>query len=109
MIDPNNFQITDLEKVTIIAVDGDLEITNIKRFEEWILDIGNKTNKDIALDFSKVNYLDSSGISVLLKLSKILRQKKKKLQLTKLPERISQILELSSLVDELEENKIEII
>ena len=109
MIDPNNFEITDLDKILIITIDGDLEITTIKRFDEWIIALANKTAKDIVLDFSKVNYLDSSGISVLLKLSKLLRSKRRKLKLTKLPERISQILELSSLFDELEEHQIEVV
>jgi stage II sporulation protein AA (anti-sigma F factor antagonist) len=109
MIDPEKFEITDLEKVLLITLDGDLEITTIKRFEEWIIALANNTSKDIALDFSRVNYLDSSGISVLLKLSKLLKSKRKRLKLTKLPERISQILEISSLVDELEQHHIEIV
>ena len=108
-MDLERLDITELDTAVIITVDGDLEITTIKPFEQWIMDYGNKCEKDIVLDFSKVEYLDSSGIAVLIKLSRILKVKKKKLTLTKLSEKIKQILELSSLVDDLEQNKIEIV
>lgn len=108
-MDFDRLEITELDDTTIITVDGDLEITTIKPFEKWILDYGKDTNKNIHIDFSKVDYLDSSGIAVLIRLSKLLKVKKKKLTLAKLSDKIKQILELSSLVDDLEQNQIEIV
>jgi anti-sigma B factor antagonist len=103
---PKNYDVTELDSAVIIEIGGDLEMTTIKDFKEWILNYAKEKSKDIILDFSKVEYLDSTGISLLINLSKLLQIKKKKLQLTKLSKKISLILELTSLVDDLEQNKI---
>jgi anti-sigma B factor antagonist len=103
---PKNYDVTELDSAVIIEIGGDLEMTTIKDFKEWILNYAREKSKDIILDFSKVDYLDSTGISLLINLSKLLQIKKKKLQLTKLSKKISLILELTSLVDDLEQNNI---
>ena len=82
-----------------IAITGDIEMITMKGLKEKLLGIIEENDKDIIIDFSNVGYLDSSGIGVLLTLSKVLKEKEKALKLVNLSERISRVLELSSLAD----------
>ncbi len=85
-----------------IAINGDIEMITMKGLKERLLEIVHQNNKDIIIDFTNVGYLDSSGIGVLLTLSKTLKEKEKGLKLTNLSERIGRVLELSSLSDMIE-------
>ncbi len=97
-----DIQTTETGDVITIAINGDIEMITMKGLKERLLDIVNKNDKNIVVDFTNVGYLDSSGIGVLLSLSKTLKEKEKQLKLINLSERIERVLELSSLSDIIE-------
>ena len=82
-----------------IAITGDIEMMTIKDLKTKLLDIGSSEDKDIELDLSGVNYIDSSGIGVLISLLKIQKSKGKYFKITKISPKVSNVLKLSSLSD----------
>ncbi|MBN2041323.1 MAG: STAS domain-containing protein [Spirochaetes bacterium] len=82
-----------------ISIIGDIEMMTIKNLKTELLDIGNNEDKDIELDLSRVNYIDSSGIGVLISLLKIQRGKGKNFKISKISPKVLNVLKLSSLSD----------
>jgi len=98
-----DIQTVDSGQELIIIINGDVEMIKMKGLKEKLFDVVNETEKNIVIDFANVTYLDSSGIGVLITISKILKEKGKTLKLTHLSERIARVLELSSLADVIEQ------
>jgi len=85
--------------VVFISIEGDIEISFIKEFKSQLIDIGQMENIDIEIDLSNANYIDSSGIGVLVLLYKIQTRKGKSLKLIDVSPKIVGILELCYLSD----------
>ena len=85
------------ENAITIAVNGDIDLSDIKSFKEKAFEIARNSAKDLVIDFKGVGYIDSSGIGILLTLSKMQKEKAKAFQLVNYSENIEKILELSSL------------
>ncbi len=83
----------------VVSVTGDIDIMSIKDLKSQLLDIGQNENKDIELDLSKVNYIDSSGIGVLITLLKLQNNKGKSLTINKVSPKVLNVLKISSLAD----------
>jgi len=81
-----------------VKVVGDIEMITIKPFKEKLFEIADKTDKDVEIDFSEVDYIDSSGISILIILLRLQRNKGKKLVINKANPRILEVFRLSSLL-----------
>ena len=57
------------------------------------------TDKDIEIDLSEVDYIDSSGVGVLISLLKLQKKKEKELIIEKVSSKVLNVLKLSSLSD----------
>ena len=84
--------------VSVVIV-GDIEMITIKEFKEKLLQLGQSTDKDIDIDLSNVEYIDSSGVGVLISLLKMQRKKDKNLRIEKVSDKVLSVLKLSSLAD----------
>ena len=84
--------------VSVVIV-GDIEMITIKEFKEKLLQLGQSTDKDIDLDLSNVEYIDSSGVGVLISLLKMQKKKDKNLRIEKVSDKVLSVLKLSSLAD----------
>lgn len=87
------------ENLIEIKVKGDIEMMSIKEFKEKLLAVGEENDVDIALDLSEVDYIDSSGVGVLISLNKLQKKKGKKLELVKVSPKVLNVLKLSSLAE----------
>ncbi|HOO74232.1 MAG TPA: STAS domain-containing protein [Tepiditoga sp.] len=56
-----------LDEKKVVFLDGEIDMSNVESIKKEILAI---ENKDISLDFSKLSYIDSSGIGMLISLHK---------------------------------------
>ncbi|HOS41486.1 MAG TPA: STAS domain-containing protein, partial [Spirochaetota bacterium] len=63
-----DIKINDGNTQVDIVVSGDIEMMTIKEFKEKLFEIGQNANKDVEIDLSKVDYIDSSGVGVLISL-----------------------------------------
>lgn len=82
-----------------IKVNGDIEMMTIKNFKQQLFDIGQNTDKNIEIDLSSVDYIDSSGVGVLISLLKLQKKKGKTLNINKVSSKVLNVLKLSSLSD----------
>ncbi len=84
--------------VLVIALSGTMTMGNqLQRFE-WMIEELTKNNQNkIVFDMSKITYLDSSGIGVLVKCSALIRNSGGKLRLAGLNDRVLATLKLVGL------------
>ena len=91
--------VSESDKSITIQVHGDIEMVSIKQFREELFEIGEKTDKDIEIDLLNVDYIDSSGVGILISLFKLQNKKGKKLVINKVSPKVHDVLKLSSLSD----------
>lgn len=83
----------------LITVSGDIEMMTIKEFKEKLFEVGQNVDKNVELDLSNVDYIDSSGVGVLISLLKLQKKKGKVLKIDKVSSQVLNVLQLSSLSD----------
>jgi anti-anti-sigma factor len=81
----------------LITVSGDIEMMTIKEFKEKLLNAGQNADKDIVIDLADVDYIDSSGVGVLISLMKLQKKKGKDLKIDRVSDKVLNVLKLSSL------------
>lgn len=94
-----NISIDEKDNCFTVVISGDIEMMTIKEFKEKLLDLGQKADKDIIADLSDVDYIDSSGVGVLISLLKLQKKKGKNLVIDKVSDKVLNVLRLSSLAD----------
>lgn len=91
--------IEENDSKVMISVTGDIEMMSIKEFKEKLLKLGQETEKDIEIDLANVDYIDSSGVGVLISLLKLQKRKGKSVVITEVSDKVLNVLKLSSLAD----------
>ena len=94
-----DIEIKEDDIIVKIIVNGDIEMMTIKSFKQKLFEIGQNVDKDIEIDLSKVDYIDSSGVGVLISLLKLQKKKEKTLKINKVSSKVLNVLKLSSLSD----------
>lgn len=94
-----NIEIKESNDQVNVIVNGDIEMMTIKEFKEKLFDLGQNVDKDVELDLSNVDYIDSSGVGVLISLMKLQKKKGKNLKISKVSSQVMNVLQLSSLSD----------
>lgn len=89
----------DDDDIITVAILGDIDLYASKKFKNTLLEISQTREKNIAIDFSQVSYMDSAGLGVLISLSKIQNIKGKKLIISKANADIINFIKLSNLSD----------
>ena len=94
-----DIDIKENDALVNIVVNGDIEMMTIKTFKQKLFEIGQNVDKDIEIDLSSVDYIDSSGVGVLISLLKLQKKKGKTLKINKVSSKVLNVLKLSSLSD----------
>lgn len=94
-----NIDVTEDESVVTITVNGDIEMMTIKSFKQKLFEVGQDMDKDIEIDLSNVDYIDSSGVGVLISLLKLQKKKGRNLMINRVSSKVMNVLKLSSLSD----------
>ena len=76
----------DQRGVVVVGVDGQLIVGNRQELKQKVLDALEAGDKKFVIDFSKTGYIDSSGLGVLVSLSKKIREQGGDLRLAGLNE-----------------------
>ena len=66
------------------TITGEVLISTIGYFKKELLDAGKNSDKDIILDLSGVDHIDSSGLGILINLLKVQKNKGQKLIIDKM-------------------------
>lgn len=91
------FKVNREEDVVVVDVDGQLIVGNRQELKQRILDEVENGGRKFLVDFSRTGYIDSSGLGVLVSLSKKIRERGGELRLSSLNEDLRTLFELTKL------------
>jgi len=91
------FQVRKQDDVTVIDVEGQLIVGNRQELKQKVLEELESGARKFLVDFSKTGYIDSSGLGVLVSLSKKIREHGGELRLANLNEDLRTLFELTKL------------
>ena len=83
--------------VLVIDVDGQLIVGNRQDLKQRVLDALDAGDRKFLIDFARTGYIDSSGLGVLVSLSKKIRDEGGDLRLAGLNEDLKTLFELTKL------------
>ena len=83
--------------VTVVDVDGQLIVGNRQELKQKVLVELEGGGRNFLVDFTETGYIDSSGLGVLVSLSKKIREQGGELRLSSLNEDLRTLFELTKL------------
>lgn len=92
-----SFAIKKQGEVCIVDVEGQLIVGNRQELKQKVLDEIERGERKFLVDFSQTGYIDSSGLGVLVSLSKKIREAGGALRLASLNDDLKTLFELTKL------------
>lgn len=92
-----SFNISKQSDVTIVEVTGQLIVGNRQELKDAVLEELEGGGRKFLVDFTDTAYIDSSGLGVLVSLSKKIREKGGELRLSNLNDDVRTLFELTKL------------
>lgn len=92
-----SFQTSKQDDVVVVDVDGQLIVGNRQELKQKVLDELEGGERKFLIDFANTGYIDSSGLGVLVSLSKKIREQGGELRLSNLNEDLRTLFELTKL------------
>ena len=92
-----NFEVTQQGDITIVEVTGQLIVGNRQELKDDVLKLLDGGARKFLIDFRDTAYIDSSGLGVLVSLSKKIREKGGEMRLSNLNEDLRTLFELTKL------------
>lgn len=83
--------------VTVVGVEGELVVGNRQELKDEVLTRLGEGDDKFVLDFEHASYIDSSGLGVLVSLSKRIREQGGELRLAGLDDDLRTLFELTRL------------
>ena len=87
----------DPKGIVVISVDGQLIVGNRHELKQKVLEALDRGDRKFLVDFSSTGYIDSSGLGVLVSLSKKVREVDGDLRLSGLNDDLRTLFELTKL------------
>jgi anti-sigma B factor antagonist len=91
------FRVSRNGEVTLVEVEGQLIVGNRQELKQQVLDQLEAGDRKFVIDFANTGYIDSSGLGVLVSLSKKIREQSGELRLSSLNEDLRTLFELTKL------------
>ena len=89
--------ITKQGEVVVVDVEGQLIVGNRNEFKQKVLDELERGARKVLIDFARTGYIDSSGLGVLVTLSRRIREEGGELRLANLNDDLKTLFELTKL------------
>ena len=83
--------------VCVVGVEGQLIVGNRQELKQRVLEEIERGNRRFLIDFAQTGYIDSSGLGVLVSLSRKIRELNGDLRLANLNEDLRRLFELTKL------------
>lgn len=91
------FSLRNAAGATVVEVDGQLIVGNRQELKDLVLQALQDGARNFVVDFARTSYIDSSGLGVLVSLSKKTREGGGELRLAGLNEDLQTLFELTKL------------
>lgn len=92
-----NFEVSRQGDITIVEVTGQLIVGNRQELKDEVIGLVDSGSRKFLIDFRDTAYIDSSGLGVLVSLSKKIREKGGEMRLSNLNEDLRTLFELTKL------------
>lgn len=92
-----SFTIAKSGEITLVEVEGQLIVGNRQELKQRVLDELEHGERHFLIDFARTGYIDSSGLGVLVSLSKKIRELGGELRLANLNDDLRTLFELTKL------------
>jgi len=92
-----SFAIKKQGEVVVVDVDGQLIVGNRSELKQKVFDDLERGERKVLIDFSRTGYIDSSGLGVLVSISKKMRELGGELRLANLNDDLKTLFELTKL------------
>lgn len=93
-----NIEIFNNEKEFEIHMRGEIDLNNINKIEK-VLEEGIKEDKNIIVDMKDVRFIDSTGIGLLVKTYKTLKQKGNRIEIRNATGNVRKVFKITCLED----------
>jgi anti-sigma B factor antagonist len=91
------FEVAKQGDITVLDVEGQLIVGNRQELKQKVLEELENGERKFLIDFDRTGYIDSSGLGVLVSLSKKIREQGGELRLANLNEDLRTLFELTKL------------
>ena len=92
-----SFAMTREGEILVVDVGGQLIVGNRQELKQRVMDELERGERRFLIDFAQTGYIDSSGLGVLVSLSKKIREQGGELRLANLNEDLKTLFELTKL------------
>jgi anti-sigma B factor antagonist len=92
-----SFSIKKEGEIVVVDVEGQLIVGNRQELKQKVLDELERGEKKFLIDFAQTGYIDSSGLGVLVSLSKKIRDQGGELRLANLNDDLKTLFKLTKL------------
>ena len=92
-----SFKVSQTDGVTLVEVEGQLIVGNRQELKQQVLEQLEGGDRKFVIDFDGTGYIDSSGLGVLVSLSKKIREQGGELRLSSLNDDLRTLFELTKL------------
>ena len=94
-----NTNITESEGKYIVTLEGELDTAHALEVEQAMQPLHDLSGKDITIDCSKLEYIASSGLRILLALLKSAKANGNKVVLSDLNDEIKEVFKMTGFID----------
>lgn len=91
------FSVRRAGEATVVEVNGQLTVGNRQELKDIVLECLEEGARSFVVDFARTDYVDSSGLGVLVSLSKKIREAEGELRLSSLNMDLQTLFELTKL------------
>jgi len=85
------------ENSTNVYLSGEVDIYTSKSFKEELNNIVDSTKQDLVIDFKDLNYIDSTGLGILVGALKKVKQNNKEVYITNIKDNIKKLFIITGL------------
>ena len=89
-----SYKVETRDNTKIVHLDGEIDMEVADKARQTILPL-IEAGHDVDLNLSKVTYMDSSGISVLIESKKLSEQKNTKFELVEVSKQVEKVLAMA--------------
>lgn len=84
-------------QVVVVGLSGSLDVSVQKELKDKLIDASQSKETDLVVDFSGVEFIDSSCLGVLVSLAKKLREQKGDIKISRLSSDVKSIFQITRL------------
>lgn len=81
----------------IIIPEGEIDIYTSPKFKQKVLDAFDKDEKDLLIDCTKLDYMDSTGLGALIYILKKVKEKDNKIYIENIKPNIKKLFDITKL------------